>query len=239
MSSLKLEQKIFKYGNLSYVYELVELPRKTFGLTVYPDMKILVKVPVSTRQKDIDAFLKKKWRWLDSQLAFFSKFNQKRYAKEYVSGESFLYLGRQHQLIVKRANADKVRLMRGKLEVYSSADAYDGKYTKRLLDGWYKEKHSVVFHNRYREMLKNFDLVHPPELHVRQMPKRWGSFVSKKKIILNPILIQASKDCIDYVITHELCHMYHQNHGKQFWLLLDKKYPDWERVKEKLEIRLS
>jgi predicted metal-dependent hydrolase len=239
MSSLKLEQKIFKYGNLSYVYELVELPRKTFGLTVYPDLKILVKAPVSTKQKDIDAFLKKKWRWLDAQLAFFSKFNQKRYAKEYVSGESFLYLGRQYQLVVKRTNADKVRLMRGKLEVYSSADSYDGNYTKKLLDNWYKEKRSVVFQDRYREMLKSFDLENPPELHVRQMPKRWGSFVSKKKIILNPILIQASKDCIDYVIIHELCHMYHQNHGKQFWSLLDKKYPDWERVKEKLEIRLS
>lgn len=239
MSSLKLDQKVFNYGNLSYVYELVELPRKTFGLTVYPDMKIVVKVPAGTKQKDIDAFLKKKWRWLDAQLAFFSRFNQKRYAKEYISGESFLYLGRQHQLIVKRANADKVRLMRGKLEVYSSADAYDGKYTKKLLDSWYRERLSIVFYERYEQMLKNFDLDNAPDLHVRLMPKRWGSFVSKKKIILNPILIQASKDCIDYVITHELCHMYHQNHGKQFWSLLDKKYPDWQKVKEKLEVRLG
>jgi len=239
MDSSNHNKKVFSYGNLSYVYELIELPRKTFGLTVYPDMKIVAKVPVGTKQKDIDVFLKKKWRWLDAQLAFFSRFNQRRYAKEYVSGESFLYLGKQHQLIVKRANADKVRLMRGKLEVYSSADAYDSKYTKKLLDGWYKKRLDIVFDERYKQILKNFELDDEPVLHVRQMPKRWGSFVSKKKIVLNPILIQASKDCIDYVITHELCHMYHNNHGKQFWSLLDQKYPGWQKVKEKLEVRLN
>lgn len=202
-------------------------------------MRILLKAPQGIKQNQIDAFLKKKWRWLDAQLTFFSKFNQKRYTKEYISGESFLYLGRQYQLKVKRANADKVRMLKGKLEVYTSVDSYDGQYTKKLLDGWYKEKRDVVFNERYSQMLKNFELDNAPELHVRQMPRRWGSFVSKQKIILNPILIQAPKDCIDYVITHELCHMYHQNHGKQFWSLLEKKYPDWQKVKEKLEVRLG
>lgn len=239
MSFSESEQKVFNYGNLSYVYHLALQPRKTLGLTVYPDMRILLKAPQGIKQNQIDAFLKKKWRWLDAQLAFFSKFNQKRYTKEYISGESFLYLGRQYQLKVKRANADKVRMIKGKLEVYTSADSYDGQYTKKLLDGWYKEKRDVVFNERYLQMLKNFELDNAPELHVRQMPRRWGSFVSKQKIILNPILIQAPKDCIDYVITHELCHMHHQNHGKQFWSLLDKKYPDWQKVKEKLEVRLG
>lgn len=239
MSFSESEQRVFNYGNLSYVYSLVEQPRKTLGLTVYPDMQILLKVPHGVKQNQIDTFMKKKWRWLDAQLAFFSKFNQKRYTKEYISGESFLYLGRQYQLKVRRANADKVRLVKGKLEVYTSADSYDGQYTKKLLDSWYKERRDVVFKERYKLMLNSFDLDKVPELHIRQMPKRWGSFVSKKKIILNPILIQAPKDCIDYVITHELCHMYHQNHGKQFWSLLDKKYPDWQKVKEKLEVRLG
>lgn len=239
MVSFETEEKIFCYGNLSYVYNLAVQSRKTFGLTVYPDMQILLKVPHGIKQNQIDSFLKKKWRWLDAQLTFFSKFNQKRYTKEYISGESFLYLGRQYQLKVKRANADRVRLLKGKLEIYTSADSYDGQHTKKLLEGWYKEKRDVVFSERFLEMVKNFNLDTIPDLHVRQMPKRWGSFVSEKKIILNPILIQAPKDCIDYVITHELCHMYHQNHSKQFWLLLDKKYPNWQKVKEKLEIRLG
>ena len=68
------------------------------------------------------------------------------------------------------------------------------------------------------------------------MKKRWGSFLNKNKILLNPKLIHVSKECIDYVIVHELCHLAHKNHDKKFFDLLNKKYPKWERVKEKLEM---
>lgn len=67
------------------------------------------------------------------------------------------------------------------------------------------------------------------------MKRRWGSFLSQDKVILNPKLIHASKDCIDYVIVHELCHLKYKDHNKKFWHLLDEKYPEWKKVKEKLE----
>ncbi|HAT74923.1 MAG TPA: metal-dependent hydrolase, partial [Candidatus Moranbacteria bacterium] len=53
------------------------------------------------------------------------------------------------------------------------------------------------------------------------------------------LLIHASKDCIDYVITHELCHVKYKNHDKRFYKLMNFKYPKWEKIKEKLEMRLS
>jgi hypothetical protein len=71
------------------------------------------------------------------------------------------------------------------------------------------------------------------------MQKRWGSCIRGKSIVLNPLLIHASKDCIDYVITHELCHVKYKNHDKRFFKLLNSKYPKWEKVKNKLEMRLS
>jgi predicted metal-dependent hydrolase len=69
------------------------------------------------------------------------------------------------------------------------------------------------------------------------MEKRWGSFLVKKKILLNPELIKASKECIDYVITHELCHMKYQNHGAAYYRFLSSKCPNWEELKERLELR--
>ncbi len=67
------------------------------------------------------------------------------------------------------------------------------------------------------------------------MNKRWGSFIGKRRIILNPRLISASKECIDYVITHELCHMRYKNHNKVFYNYLKSKMPDWEKRKDRLE----
>ena len=77
-----------------------------------------------------------------------------------------------------------------------------------------------------------------PSPVIKKMDKRWGSFVSNKKIILNPKLIQAPEYCIDYVITHELCHLKRKRHDAKFYKLLELKIPNWEKVKEKLEIKL-
>lgn len=227
----------FSYGNYSYEYELIRQDRKSLALTVRPDLGIVLKCPTKAEDERIEQFLKKKWFWMNKQLSFFKKVHRKRYVREYVSGESFLYLGRQYKLLVKRASEDRVRLMRGVLEIYTTRTVRDGKYNKKLLDNWFKVRYQEVFQERFEEMKQRFDYTSMPELSVRSMAKRWGSFLNKEKILLNPKLIHTSKDCIDYVIVHELCHMKYKNHSKQFWKFLDEKYPKWEKVKEKLELK--
>ena len=68
------------------------------------------------------------------------------------------------------------------------------------------------------------------------MKRRWGSFLNQDKVFLNPKLIHTSKDCIDYVIVHELCHMKYKDHDKRFYNLLTHKYPKWQKTKERLEM---
>ena len=70
---------------------------------------------------------------------------------------------------------------------------------------------------------------------IQETENRWGSCTAKGKIILNTELIKAPKPCIEYVITHEMCHLLHKNHTKAFYALLQKEMPDWERWKNRLE----
>ncbi|NMA20609.1 MAG: M48 family metallopeptidase, partial [Lentisphaerae bacterium] len=49
-------------------------------------------------------------------------------------------------------------------------------------------------------------------------------------------LIRAPKECIDYVVTHELCHLQHRDHSPEFYKLLESTIPDWEKIKQKLEL---
>jgi len=204
-----------------------------------PDMSIFVKCPPRADAERIEIFLKKKWFWLQKQLNFFKKFQKKIYKKEYISGESFLYLGRQYQLIVKRAKEDKVALQNGKLVVFTTQPVDNGLHTRIYLNAWYNRRAREIFEDRYAEIFKKFDYDHKLRLEIRKMQKRWGSYARGKSIVLNPLLIYASKDCIDYVITHELCHVKYKNHDKRFYKLMNSKYPKWEKVKEKLEMRLS
>lgn len=231
--------KEFTYGPYFYEYALIPQERKTLSLTVQPDMSIVVKCPTDAPHERVEIFLRKKWMWLNKQLHFFEKFQKTEYEKEYISGESFLYLGRQYQLIVKRAKEEKVSLSKGKLFVFSANMVSDGKYNKVLVETWYEEKTRAVFNERYEEILQNFGYDFQPSLVVRKMDKRWGSFTNDKKLVLNPRLIHASKECIDYVIAHELCHLRYKNHDKRFYNLLTSKIPEWEKIKEKLELRIG
>lgn len=231
-------QRSFAYGRHRYTYSLLKQERKTLSLTVEPCMDIILKVPFDVDNERIEKFLQKKWMWMQKQLTFFEKYRRKTYQKEYVSGESFYYLGRQYKLIVKSADKSSVSLTKGKLTVMTNRNTSDGSYNKSLLDKWYRSRRGEIFAERYAEMLKNFDYSFMPELTIRQMPKRWGSYVKGERIILNPILIQAPKEAIDYVITHELCHMKYKNHDSKFYTLLETKFPKWSKTKEKLELEI-
>ncbi len=235
MKSSPSRKKEFIFGSYVYHYDLVMQDRKSLSLTVTPDLQICVKCPHKADEDRLETFLKRKWFWLEKQLSFFRKYQRKTYQKEYISGEGFLYLGKQYKLLVKRASEDKVSMTKGLLVVYTTKSVQDGKHTKRLIDAWYREKTERIFTDRFDEMKFKFDYKKMPELAIREMQKRWGSFLENGKVVLNPKLIHTSKDCIDYVIVHELCHVKYKNHNKLFYTFLKKKYPKWEKVKEKLE----
>ena len=77
--------------------------------------------------------------------------------------------------------------------------------------------------------------VSPSGIYIKQMENRWGSCTKSGKIFLNNELIKAPRSCIEYVITHEMCHLLHPNHTKDFFTLLSSVMPDWEKWKNKLE----
>ncbi len=227
--------KKFIFGTFIYEYELIKQDRKTLSLTVTPELFIILKCPKETEDERIEEFLQKKWFWLEKQLSFFKKYKRKIYEKEYISGESYLYLGRQYKLIVKKRKETGVSLTKGKLFIFTDKSVSDSKNNQKLLQNWYSLKAEKVFQHRFEEMLKKFNYKNIPELGIREMKKRWGSFLNKDKIFLNPKLIQTPQECIDYVIVHELCHLKYKNHNSKFWYFLDEKYPKWEKTKEKLE----
>ena len=232
-----MKKQIFTYGNYSYEYFLIKQPRKTVSLTVQPNFKIMFKCPADYSQKKIDKFLKRKWLWLKKQIAYFKKYEKRTKTKKYISGESLLYLGRQYKLTIKKTKEDGVSLKYGRLLLFTSKNISNRKHNKKILQNWYSERMEKVFREEYEKVFQDFNYDFKPQLITREMSKRWGSFLSDKKIILNPKLIQASKECIDYVITHELCHMKHRNHNTKFYQALKNKVSNWEEIKEKLELR--
>jgi len=78
--------------------------------------------------------------------------------------------------------------------------------------------------------------VEKPFLRIRDMETRWGSCLTKKCVVtLNKRLLEAPRNCIEYVVMHELCHFLHPNHSKQFYSFLSMLMPDWKERKRYLD----
>lgn len=234
MKSLAKQKRKFIYGSFVYNYDLTRHERKTLSLTVTPELSIILKSPLTVDSLRIEAFLKRKWLWMEKQLTFFGRYNHTQYKRQFVSGESYYYLGRQYLLKIEPGEHDQVSLSRGKINIALSRKSKT--LAKALLAEWYKRKTTQVFTERFLEMKKLFSYKNMPSLNVREMKRRWGSYLDSNKVVLNPKLIHLSKSCIDYVITHELCHVRYKNHDRKFFIYLDEKYPKWKQIKEKLEL---
>jgi predicted metal-dependent hydrolase len=156
--------------------------------------------------------------------------------REYVSGESHFYLGRRHVLKIhlSKAASSGVRMLRGRLDV--TAATRDAKTVKGLLDAWYRKRAHEVFKRRLALCAERADWLKAlPALRLLKMKTQWGSCSPRGEIIVNPALVKAPSACIDYVLSHELCHIQEHNHGDRFYHLLERLMPDWKDRKRELD----
>ncbi|MDE2953075.1 MAG: M48 family metallopeptidase, partial [Gemmatimonadota bacterium] len=109
------------------------------------------------------------------------------------------------------------------------------------LEEWYRSKANIYFSRVFEECWHPFHKkrIDKPTLKIRNMKTRWGSLSRKGNLTLNLGLIKAPRECIEYVVIHELCHLFHPNHGAEFYNLLELMLPDWIKRKHKLEMALS
>ncbi|GEO04477.1 metal-dependent hydrolase [Adhaeribacter aerolatus] len=226
-----------QFGSKTIDFQLTFSDRKSLGITVTPEMEVLVKAPVNVTLDKVKKKLKDKAPWILKQQSFFLPFHPKTSAKKYVSGESHLYLGRQYRLKVSEGKTNEVKLKGKFIEVICPENANP----EELLRKWYLEHARARFSQYAKPWIERFKQyqVEPSSIVLREMPTRWGSCTPKGKIILNPDLIKAPKGCIEYVIIHELCHLVHRDHTQTFFELQAKELPEWEKWKMRLEVLLA
>lgn len=261
---MKNRPRSIRYGNTDIPYELLRCNRRSLEIAVHPPLpgsgraNVVVKAPMSSPLDAVEAKVKKRARWIKRQLTFFSQFIPRTPERRYVGGESHLYLGRRYRLKIeppgeasntrpnRASNRKKVVLKDGYFVITAPQtaprDAPDR--IKRLLESWYKNRAETIFPQVFAECwekLERDDLKNriQPSLAIRKMDKRWGSLSNKGRLTLNRRLIQAPRDCIEYVVVHELCHLIHHNHGPDFYRLLDRTMPDWAKRKQRLELGLA
>lgn len=226
------------YGSDSIPYEVRFLAsRQTLTIEVHPDSRVLVRAPLGCSEAVIAERVQKRAAWISRQLAEFGRYRPRTPARQYVSGESHLYLGRQYRLKLLQGDSASVKLTRGQLLVCLPGTP-EPERVRALLHRWYLDRARAVFSEVMKAALPHFKGIDEPRLIVRTMQSRWGSLSLVGTMTLNVNLVRAPRACIEYVVTHELCHARQRDHDARFFKLLAQVMPDWEQRKHRLEAAL-
>lgn len=226
------------YGDerIGFSIQFVPKPTRRVSIHVHPDGSIHVDAPSDSDVAEVVAAVRGRARWIWQRLCAYRDRTRHVLPREYVSGETHFYLGKRYVLkVIQHPTASQsVKLLRGRLEVRTrSRDA--GK-VRALLDGWYRERAEAVFARRLSECVAKVRwLKADPGFRLLTMKTQWGSCSPKGELLLNPLLVKAPGQCVDYVIFHELCHLNEHNHSPRFYRLLGALVPDWERRKTELD----
>ncbi len=225
-----------QYGTRTIRFSIIKSERKTFGVTVYPDKKVVVLAPVKRTTPEILERFHRKLPWVIRHLDYFEKIIIPSQEKKYISGETHYYQGRQYRLKVILSIIDQVSIKKGFITVYTKKISNNEK-TKKILMEWYKESSINLFTKLINEYLPKFVKygIINPKINIKPMKTKWGSCNRKGTLTLNTNLILNSLPLIRYVIIHELCHLVFFNHTNEFYALLSKLMPGWERNKEMLD----
>ena len=226
----------FVIGAESFHYTLRRSDRRTLGISVLPDGGVVVSAPEAADANQIESVLRKRAFWILDKISEAVLRTPPLPPRKYVSGETHFYLGRQYRLKVD-PNARGTRREEDRI-VVGGVPADEPFRIRNRLFRWYETEGRRVFSERLTQCMRTFgQTCKRPKLKIADMERRWGSYVpSSHSLVLNHVLVQVPIPLIDYVITHEMCHILHPNHGPDFNGLLARLMPDHAQRKAKLEL---
>lgn len=212
--------------------------RTTVALTIEDSRKLVVTAPEGVAIDDLNAIVRRKAPWVVERIKRRSDAPPPPCSeREFVDGETVLYLGRQYRLkVVESAEGSGSRIWAGWYQVTIPPGLKGEKRrqaVRRGLLGSLKEHADLYLPQRLAEVCRRLGLEKPSAI-VREQKKRWGSCDARGVLRINWRIVQAPIPCIEYVLVHELAHLRHRTHDDLFWRKLAGFMPAYEERRKQL-----
>lgn len=217
-------------------YEINEGKRKNIYLQI-KNGKVIVKVPYYVTNKQIEEIVYKKSNWIQKSL---EKYNQKNNElKKYQEGEIYKILGKEYILKINYEETNQI-----KVDITDCNIIINLPFTYKMEPNL-SNKIEKIINKMYMQIIQkqldytmkkvtNMVGLAPKKYRVRDMKSAWGSCSSTKNISIALKLIEYSPKAFEYVVLHEVCHLKHMNHSKQFWQMVEGYMPDYKKYKKEL-----
>ena len=229
------ETSVIAWGNtqLPYTIRRSNRRRKTVAVSVDGAGSVIVAAPTDFPTTELDAVVRRKAAWIGMKFRGVESQHAPPGPREFVSGESVLYLGRHYRLRVLPHGRGPAKL-RGRW-LHVSADAGEGQaeQVRMALTSWLRLRAEERLPERVDAWRAKVGVSMPPVL-VASQRKRWGSCDGRGTIRLNWRIVQAPMRLVDYVVVHELVHLRHRGHGRDYWQAVGRAMPDYDRRRKEL-----
>ena len=207
--------------------------KKSASIRLLGDL-VKVSVPMTLSDSRIRNLVTKRTPWIKSKLQEQSD-RPTILPREYVSGETVTYLGKNYRLKVLIGEQPSIKLRRGYVEATVTKTDIDTKNTIRsLLEHWYRSLAENLLGEKTVRLASVIG-VNPASVTVKNYKSRWGSCSTKGDISYNWRIILAPHSIVDYVVVHELCHMLEHNHSSKYWKHVERHVPNWRECREWLK----
>lgn len=210
--------------------------RQTTDIVIERDGVVSVRPPLRMTPEQADETVFSKRMWIYRNLAEWRNLNAARIVREWVNGESFLYLGSSYRLSMVDEQDEPLKLKDGRFQLRRALIEQDGRLAQAAFEQFYKEKGLVRIQQRVSHFAPRVG-VQPGEVHVKDLGYRWASCLPTGAMHFHWKCLMAPLTVIDYIVVHELCHMRHRDHSEAFWNEVDKVLPQYRERKEWLRER--
>lgn len=227
------------WGRHRIPFSLRRAEVKRLRIAVHPGGQVGVTAPLHATDEEVCARVSRRGDWILRQQERFELWRPRTPPRQYLSGETHLFLGRQVRLQVLDGDKPDVKLADDRL-VVRVVEPSERVEVRGRVEAWYGAQARKVLRERYTQqqaVWRRHD-IDPPRLIVRSLSNRWGSLTAAGNLVLNADLVRASPHLIDYVIAHEVAHVKHADHGVEWCRLLERVMPDWQCRKRELEQQL-
>ena len=205
--------------------------RKTTDIVIERDGSIVVRPPADYAPEQVDDVVESKRMWIYRNLAEWKDLNACAVVREWVNGETFLYLGREHRLALVSGQDCPLKLKNGYFCLERSCIENQGPAGARdAFKQFYTDKGIARLASRVAFYAPKVGVT-PAGIKVKEMHYRWASCGASCALNFHWKCMMAPAGIIDYIVVHELCHLHHRDHSNTFWNEIDKVLPDYRQRK--------
>ena len=211
--------------------------RRTTDIVIERDGQISVRPPRRMTPEQVDQTVLAKRLWIYRNLADWRDLNATRVLREWVNGESFLYLGSSYRLQLVSEQDEALKLKDGRFCLLRSVIERGGSSSAQAtLQAFYIQKGAPRLAERVAHYAPRVGVA-PGRLQIKELGYRWASCLNDGGLHFHWKCLMAPLKIVDYIVVHELCHLRHRDHTHAFWNEVDKVLPDYQERKEWLRQR--